>query len=167
MNYCTRCLYPENARPTIIFDDDDGVCSGCRYHESRENLEIDWEERQGYLEKILYEAKETARKNGSCHDCIIPVSGGKDSHYQVWLMKHKYNMNPLLVTFNHLYNTPAGNKNLENLIAKSGFDLIRYSVGMDSVRKISRYMLKTVGDLTWHYHAGIKTLPFQVAVNVT
>lgn len=164
MNYCTRCLYPENAKPTIIFDDDDGVCSGCRYHESRENVEINWEKRQRILEKILEEARKTARKNGNSHDCIIPISGGKDSHFQVWLMKHKYNMNPLLVTFNHLYNSPAGNRNLENLIAKSGFDLIRYTAGVDSVRKLSRYMLETVGDLTWHYHAGIKTLPIQVAV---
>ena len=164
MNYCTRCLYPENAKPTIIFDDDDGVCSGCHYHESRENVEINWEKRQRILEKILEEARKTARKNGNSHDCIIPISGGKDSHFQVWLMKHKYNMNPLLVTFNHLYNSPAGNRNLENLIAKSGFDLIRYTAGVDAVRKLSRYMLETVGDLTWHYHAGIKTLPIQVSV---
>jgi N-acetyl sugar amidotransferase len=94
----------------------------------------------------------------------VPVSGGKDSHYQVWLLKEKYGMNPLLVTFNHIFNAPSGNYNLRNLVEKSGFDLIRYTAGVDSVRKISKHMLETVGDLTWHYHAGIKTFPFQVAV---
>lgn len=163
MRYCARCLYPENARPTIIFDEE-GVCSGCRYHESRMKLEIDWREREKMFEQILEEAKRMARKRGNSHDCIVPVSGGKDSHYQVWLLKEKYGMNPLLVTFNHAFNTPAGNRNLYNLIERSGCDFVRYTAGLDSVRRISRYMLKTVGDLTWHYHAGIRTYPFQVAV---
>jgi N-acetyl sugar amidotransferase len=164
MKYCTRCLYPENARPTIIFDEE-GVCSGCRYHESRsKQLDIDWKEREAMLVQILDEAKRMAKERGNSHDCIVPVSGGKDSHYQVWLLKEKYGMNPLLVTFNHAFNTPAGNRNLYNLIEKSGCDFIRYTAGLDSVQRISRYMLETVGDLTWHYHAGIKTYPFQVAV---
>ena len=163
MNYCKRCLYPENAKPTIIFDED-GVCSGCRYHESRKHVDMDWVERQAMLEKILDEARTMARKRGNSHDCIIPISGGKDSHFQVWLLKKKYGMNPLLVTFNHAYNSLAGLRNLENLIERSGCDLVRYTAGLDSVRRLSRYMLKTVGDLTWHYHAGIRTFPFQVAV---
>lgn len=164
MRYCARCLYPENARPTILFDDE-GICSGCRYHESRQKLEIDWNERLRMLEEILDEAKRMAKARGNSHDCIVPVSGGKDSHYQVWLLKEKYGMNPLLVTFNHIYNSPAGVRNLENLVARSGCDHVRYTAGMDSVRRISRYMLETVGDLTWHYHAGIRTYPFQVAVD--
>lgn len=164
MRYCARCLYPENAKPTIIFDDE-GVCSGCRYHESRiKQLDINWGEREVMLVQILEEAKRIAKERGNSHDCIIPVSGGKDSHYQTWLLKEKYGMNPLLVTFNHAFNTSAGNRNLYNLVEKSGCDFVRYTAGLDSARKISRYMLETVGDLTWHYHAGIRTYPFQVAV---
>lgn len=163
MKYCTRCMYPENAKPTIIFDEE-GVCSGCRYHESRQYLEIDWDERWQMLEEIASEAKAMAKERGNSHDCIIPVSGGKDSHYQVWLLKKKLGLNPLLVTFNHAYNTPSGVANLRNLAEKSGCDLVRYSAGLDSVQKISSYMLKEVGDLTWHYHAGIRTFPFQIAV---
>ncbi|MGF1631585.1 MAG: N-acetyl sugar amidotransferase [Kiloniellaceae bacterium] len=163
MRYCRRCLYPENAKPTIIFDDE-GVCSGCRYHESRSQLETDWDERRGIFEQILDEARSEARRRGNSHDCIVPVGGGKDSHYQVWLLKKKYGMNPLLVSFNHAFNTAAGLRNLENLTAKSGCDLITVTAGVDSVRRLARHMLKTVGDLTWHYHAGIRTVPFQVAV---
>jgi N-acetyl sugar amidotransferase len=73
-------------------------------------------------------------------------------------------MNPLLVTFNHCFNSPAGNRNLYNLVEKSGCDFIRGTAGLDSVRRISRHMLEKVGDLTWHYHAGIRTFPIQVAV---
>ena len=156
MRYCARCLYPENARPTILFDEE-GVCSGCRYHESRQKLEVDWDERVRMLEQILDEARRLARERGNSHD-------GKDSHFQVWMLKKKYGMNPLLVTFNHIYNSPAGLRNLSNLVERSGCDLIRYTAGVDSVRRVSRYMLETVGDLTWHYHAGIRTVPFQVAV---
>lgn len=163
MRYCSRCLYPENAKPTIIFDEQ-GICSGCRYHESRQNLEVNWEERKKIFEAIIEEARTMAAKRGLSHECIVPVSGGKDSHFQVWLLKEKYGLNPLLVTFNHIFNNPAGLRNLENLVQESGCDLVRYTAGLDSVRRISRLMLETVGDLTWHYHAGIRTVPFQVAV---
>lgn len=161
MKYCARCCYPENAKPTIIFDDD-GICSGCRYHESRKK--IDWLERQKMLKEILDEHKDKARKAGNPYDCIIPVSGGKDSHFQTHLMKTVFGMNPLLVTYNHTFNSRLGIRNLNNLVGKLGVDLIRFTANPESVRKISRYMLKTVGDLTWHYHAGIRTLPFQIAV---
>lgn len=165
MRYCKRCCYPENARPTIIFDEE-GVCSGCRYHESREAADIDWEERERMLARILEEAQEDARKKGNIYDCIIPVSGGKDSHFQTWLLKEKYGMTPLLVAFNHTFNTPAGNRNLENLARRSGCDLYRITPSAHSVRKISRFMLGRVGDLTWHYHAGIYTVPFQVSAQM-
>lgn len=165
MRYCKRCCYPENAKPTIIFDAD-GVCSGCRYHESREDADINWEERERMLARLLEEAQADARRRGNIYDCIIPISGGKDSHFQTWLMKEKYGMNPLLVAFNHTFNTQAGGRNLENLVEKSGCDLIRITPSPHSVRKLSRFMLKRVGDLTWHYHAGIYTVPFQVSAQM-
>jgi N-acetyl sugar amidotransferase len=166
MEYCSRCLYPLNAKPTIIFDEDDGICSGCKYHESRESkfANIDWAERERMFAGICEEARKMARERSNAHDCIVPVSGGKDSHYQVWLLKERYGMNPLLVTFNHAFNSPVGNRNLANLVERSGCDHVRVSAGLDSVRKLSLHMLKTVGDITWHYHAGIRTIPFRVAV---
>lgn len=163
MEYCARCLYPENAKPTIIFDDE-GVCSGCRYHESRAS--IDWTHREKILREMLAEYKAKARERNQPYDCIIPVSGGKDSHFQVYLAKFVYGLNPLLVTFNHAFNTPLGIQNLNNIVEQFGVDLYRFTANPVSARKISRYMLKTVGDLTWHYHAGIRTLPFQVAVQM-
>ena len=164
MKYCARCLYPENAKPTIIIDDEDGICSGCKYNESRQKLEVNWDERKQMFGEIMEEAKRMAEVRGNNYDCIIPVSGGKDSHFQVYVVKEIYGLNPLLVTYNHIFNHEAGLRNLENLVEKSGCDLIRFTANPHAVKKLSRFMLETVGDLTWHYHAGIRTLPFKVAV---
>lgn len=164
MKYCARCLYPENAKPTIIIDDEDGICSGCKYNESRQKLEVNWDERKQMFGEIMEEAKRMAEERGNNYDCIIPVSGGKDSHFQVYVVKEIYGLNPLLVTYNHIFNHEAGLRNLENLVEKSGCDLIRFTANPHAVKKLSRFMLETVGDLTWHYHAGIRTLPFKVAV---
>lgn len=161
MRYCARCVYPENARPTIIFDDE-GVCSGCRLHESRPK--IDWEDRKELLKNILEEYREKARANGSPYDCIIPVSGGKDSHYQTYVIKKVFGFNPLLVCYNHGYNTKRGIRNLTNLVKQFGCDLLRFTTNPDAARKISKFMLKRVGDITWHYHAGIMTFPIKAAV---
>jgi N-acetyl sugar amidotransferase len=161
MRYCSRCVYPENAKPTIIFDEH-GVCSGCRVHESKEK--INWSERETYLREILAEYKSKAAAAGNPYDCIIPVSGGKDSHYQVYQIKEVYGLNPLLVTYNHIYNTELGVRNLANLVRTFDCDLIRFTSRPDAVRRIDQYMLRRVGDITWHYHTGIFTFPFQVAV---
>ncbi|MDE1818494.1 MAG: N-acetyl sugar amidotransferase [Thaumarchaeota archaeon] len=163
MKYCLRCCYPENTKPFIIFDEK-GVCSGCRTFEKRSLETIDWNARKEELKQILDSYKEKARKDGSPYDCIIPVSGGKDSHYQTYLMTQVYKMKPLLVAYNHGYNTKIGVRNLTNLVEKFGCDLIRYTTNPQTARKISLYMLKKVGDITWHYHAGIMTFPIQASV---
>ena len=127
-------------------------------------MRINWEERKLLLKEVLREYRQRAQANGSVYDCIIPVSGGKDSHYQVYLAKEIYGLNPLLVTYNHLFNTELGIRNLRNLVNRFECDLIRFTSRPDAVKKIDRYMLKKIGDITWHYHTGIYTFPFQVAV---
>ena len=117
------------------------------------------------LRELLAEYKARSQEAGRVYDCIVPVSGGKDSHYLVYLVKVVYGLNPLCVTFNHIYNTALGIRNLANLVEQFEVDLIRFTANPGSVRKISRYMVKKVGDLTWHYHAGIMTFPFQIAVS--
>jgi N-acetyl sugar amidotransferase len=161
MEYCKRCCYPANAKPDIIFDEQ-GVCSGCRLIESRPM--IDWKERRRWLDDLLAKAKARAKAEGRIYDCIIPVSGGKDSHFQVYIIREVYGLNPLLVTYNHCFNTKVSIRNLTNLVARFGCDLLRFTSNPHSVRKISKYMLRTVGDITWHYHAGIMTFPIQAAV---
>jgi len=161
MRYCARCCYPENTKPTIIFDEE-GVCSGCRTFEERQK--VDWNQKRAEFKNILEEYKEKARKRDSPYDCIIPVSGGKDSHYQAYLITQVYKLKPLFVAYNHSYNSILGMQNLTNLVEKFGCDLIRYTTNPKTAKKLSRFMLKKVGDMTWHYHAGIMTFPMQTAV---
>ncbi len=161
MKYCQRCVYPGNAAPGIIFDDM-GVCSGCRLIESRR--EVDWEERERMLREILEESRAMQREKGNPFDCIIPVSGGKDSTFQTWLVKEKYGLNPLLVSYNHTFNTPLGIRNLSNLVEKMDCNLVRFTTAPGSAKRIAEYMLKKVGDVTWHYHAGIMTFPIRAAI---
>jgi len=161
MDYCKRCVYPANSRPGIVFDDE-GVCSGCRLAESRPS--IDWSEREPMLRAILEEHKASQRAKGNPYDCIIPVSGGKDSTYQVWLLRNTYGLNPLLVTYNHSFNTALGVRNLANLVKKLDCNLLRFTTAPGSAIRIAKHMLKKVGDVTWHYHAGIMTFPIRAAV---
>ena len=161
MEYCRRCVYPANARPGIILDEK-GVCSGCRLIESRPV--IDWDEREKMLIEILEKYRAYQREKNNPYDCIVPVSGGKDSHFQVYILKTKYKMNPLLVCYNHTFNTAVGLRNLANLIDKMDCNLVRYTTAPGSAQRIASHMLKKVGDLTWHYHAGIMTFPIKAAV---
>lgn len=160
MEYCQRCVYPANARPGIILDEE-GICSGCRLVESRPS--IDWQEREKWLIEILEEHKVKQREKGNPYDCIIPVSGGKDSHFQTWLLRKRYGMNPLLVCYNHTFNTSLGLRNLSNMIEKLDCNMVRYTTAPGSAKRLARYMLQKVGDLTWHYHAGIMTFPIKAA----
>jgi N-acetyl sugar amidotransferase len=161
MEYCKRCVYPVNAQPGIVFDDE-GVCSGCRASEDR--IDVDWSERENKLKSLLAEYSDGQRKKGNPFDCIIPVSGGKDSTYQTWVVKEKYGLNPLLVSYNHTFNTPLGARNLANLIEKFDCNLVRFTTAPGSAKRMAKYMLEKVGDVTWHYHAGINTFPIRVAV---
>lgn len=163
MRYCLRCCYPENTKPSIIFDEQ-GICSGCRTNEQRTKEVVDWDSKKQEFKELLETYKEKARKNGSPYDCIIPISGGKDSHYQAHLITQVYKLKPLFVAYNHGYNSKLGMRNLSNMIEKFGCDLLRYTTNPKTGKNISKFMLKKVGDVTWHYHAGIMTFPIQTAV---
>ncbi len=80
LRYCTRCVYPSTAAAAAMFDQE-GVCTGCRVHDQKRR--IDWDERHDELGEIL---EEYCSKDGSNYDCLIPVSGGKNSHYQTYVI---------------------------------------------------------------------------------
>ncbi len=165
MRYCRKCVYPENARPHIHFDED-GICSGCRAFEARTSAasKIDWNERWEALKALLSQYAAAQRKKGNPYDCIIPVSGGKDSHYQVHVIRTLLGYRPLLVSYNHSFNTALGLRNLANLIDRFDVPLVRFTTPPGAAIRLAKYMLKRVGDITWHYHAGIMTFPVQAAI---
>ena len=94
----------------------------------------------------------------------IFLSGGKDSHYQVYVITKIFGLKPLLVTYNHQFNTPTGIENMYNMADKFGCDHLRFSPNIQIIKKLSRSSFKKMGDMCWHCHAGIFTYPVQIAV---
>lgn len=122
----------KGTKNTLYFDEH-GVCEPCRLHEAFDGS-IDWEERERELITLLDKYRST---DGS-YDCIVPGSGGKDSVYQSLILKEKYGMNPLTVTWApHLYTT-YGWKNFESWIHKGGFDNFLFTPSGDTQRKLAR-----------------------------
>ncbi|OUU22492.1 MAG: LPS biosynthesis protein [Candidatus Endolissoclinum sp. TMED37] len=158
MKFCKRCLYSE-AHPLGIVIDSEGICSGCRIHEEKDKL--DWNYRWNKLKKIVSEYR---CKSGNNYDCIVPVTGGNDSYYIVWLVKEKLKLNPLLVNYNKFYNTPLGIRNLANLRIHFNCDIIYQNVNPLSVKKITRETLRRFGSIYWHILAGHSVFPVQTSV---
>jgi len=133
MRYCKRCLQPDT-RPGIVFDDEQ-VCFACRYEESKAT--IDWEQRHAELQAVADEAKAEAKKRGNTYDCIIGVSGGKDSTFQAVYAKEKLGLNPLLINCMPDEITEIGRKNIENL-NNLGFDIISIRPNPIVAKKLAR-----------------------------
>lgn len=118
MKYCKRCLQPDT-RPNTVFSAD-GICPACNYFEALQH--VDWQERFEMLQDLL---ASHPRKKGQYHDCIIGVSGGKDSTRQALFLRDKLGINPLLVCLSYPPEqvTERGVNNLSNLI-ELGFDVV-------------------------------------------
>ena len=157
---CSRCLYTEH-HPLGLLIDDSGLCSGCRVHEEKD--ELDWDVRSEKLTGILNEYK---NRNGNNYDCIIPVSGARDSYFIVDTIKNKYGMNPLLVTYNSQYNTELGIRNLAFLRSHFDCDIFTLTVNPNSIRQITRATMRRLGSVYWHVLAGQTVFPVQVAVRL-
>lgn len=155
IKYCKRCVMP--ATKPDLYIDEEGVCSACRNMVSREN--IDWAKRQEELNGICDRYRS---KNGNNYDCIIPVSGGKDSHFQVIKML-ELRMNPLCVTATTCKLSDLGWRNIEN-IKKLGVDYIEVTTNPVARRRINRLALEQVGDISWPEHVTIFTIPVRMAV---
>ena len=155
MIYCKLCTYPLSTVNLAI--DDDGICSGCLV--SQEKSKIDWQEREQEFKNILLQYKEN--KVGD-YDCILPVSGGKDSTFQAVYLKN-LGLNPLMVTyFTHNY-TDTGILNLENISKSVGLDHYIFRPNFKVIQKMNRIGFRMLGDMSWHFHCGIYTVPFIVA----
>lgn len=154
--FCKKCVV-SNQRPRITFDSD-GVCSACKYA-YRKHHEIDWNEREQMLGELL---KKHRSKDGS-YDCIVPASGGKDSGYVAHLLKYKYGMHPLTVTWAPFLYTDIG---WENFIKfkDAGFDNILFTPNGKIHRKLAKLAFELHGDAWDPFSYGQKSLAFQMAV---
>lgn len=155
MKYCNRCIMPDT-KPDLYFDSE-GICSACRSYEQR--TDVDWKARKILLHQILDKYRS---KDSSNWDCIIPVSGGKDSTYQVLRML-ELGMNPLCVTATTCHLSEVGRQNIEN-IKSFGVDYVEFTPNPIIRKKLNRIGLVQVGDISWPEHVGIFTIPVRAAV---
>lgn len=154
MKWCARCVLPDT-RPNLTLGEGD-VCNACRSHEGRP--EIDWSLRAAAFESVV----ENARQRSSGYDCLIPVSGGKDSTWQVVTCLEK-GLNPLAVTWRTPGRTAIGQANLDNLIAL-GVDHIDYQVSPLVERKFVYRALVEKGDPGIPMHMALFSIPLAIAV---
>ena len=167
--FCTKCSYsnqkpnstrefqhvPDSRKATVGFDEL-GVCSACRIAEKKK--EINWKER----EKELLELCDRYRKNNGEYDCIVPGSGGKDSFYTSYILKYKYGMNPLTITWApHIY-TEWGWQNFQSWI-HSGFDNQLYSPNGKIHRVLTRLALEKLLHPFQPFMMGQMQLPPKIA----
>jgi len=155
IRYCVRCVMPET-KPDLRIDSE-GVCNACRSYEGRSS--VDWTARKRELARVLEQYR---CRDGETWDCIVPVSGGKDSTYQVVRML-QLGLNPLCITATTCDLSEIGRRNLENL-KNMGVDHVAFSPNPEVRRKLNRIGLTQVGDISWPEHVGIFTIPVRAAV---
>lgn len=158
MRFCVRCLYPVDTKPDMTVNED-GLCSACQSFDARAT--IDWDAREADFRRVVLEARREAAERGATHDCIVPVSGGKDSHAQV-IKALDYGLRVLAVTAETDHLSEIGRRNLDN-ISKLGCDHIEVKTNPVIRRKINRFTLETIGDISWAEHITIFSIPVRIA----
>jgi len=148
-----------DTRPGVYLDDS-GVCNGCRHAEHKKT--VDWVARKAEFEKIC----DKYRRKGNEYDCLIAVSSGKDSYYQVWMMKEEMKMNPLLVSVDNLDWTRTGEGNFQNLLDTFSCDCLVFRNDTELHRKMSRIGFEHDGFIAWLWDRLVYTYPIWVAIKM-
>ncbi len=157
MKYCGTCITPHN-RPNIRFDAN-GKCNCATASDKRE---IDWDARERDFRAVVENAKaRTGSSRG--YDCLIPVSGGKDSTWQVHTAL-EYGLKPLAVTWRPPGRTEIGQRNLDNLI-RLGVDHIDFSVSPEVEKRFTLAAFEKFGTPALPMHMAIFNVPVRIAVN--
>ena len=155
MRYCRSCIIPDT-RPHIQLNAE-GECNACRFSKIKAHR-IDWHQREKEFSTIVNNAK----KKSQGYDCVIPVSGGKDSTWQV-IQCLKYKLTPLAVTWKTPVRTDIGQKNLDNLI-NLGVDHIDYQINPHVERKFMYESLVRQGSSAIPMHLALFNIPLKVAI---
>ena len=157
MKYCKKCVMPDK-RPGIYFDEE-GICQACRAEEQKDRT--DWAVRKQELEALCDKHR---RKQDGEYDCVIAVSGGKDSHFQVYYFKEVMGMNPLLVSVEDNFTmTEAGKHNLKNISERFGCHLITLKPNIKAQKAIMKKTFEKYGKPTWYIDRLIYTYPLYIA----
>lgn len=156
IQYCIRCCTPETMEGLEF--DELGICPACR--SSEEKMHIDWAEREKKLREILEQAKSDS---GSNYDCVLPISGGKDSFFQAHVLTKVYKLKPLAVTFSHNWFSETGFYNLHLCLETFDLDHIQFTPARGLVNRLAKKSLGEIGDSCWHCHSGVGSFPLQIA----
>jgi N-acetyl sugar amidotransferase len=160
MTYCARCVYPKVSVNLHI--DEEGVCASCRLAEEFNQLDPAlWDKRKKKFESII---EKYSKNNTSNYDCIIPVSGGKDSFYQAHKIVSEYGLKPLLVTYHGNNYLPEGDYNRDLMRKAFDADHMVFGPSVEVLKKLNRICFKKMGDMNWHAHCGIFTVPIIASV---
>jgi len=171
--FCKRCLM-SNQRPASIPEfkhlpdrrdakymhiDEDGVCDGCRQAEKKED--INWHKREEELLQLL----EKYRRNDGYYDCIVPGSGGKDSAFQAHILKYKYGMHPLTITWPPIMYTDYGYQNFRNWIEIGGFDNVTFKPNGRVHKVLTKLAIQNLLHPFQTFILGQKNLAPKIAIN--
>lgn len=169
VKFCKKCVM-SNQRPTSTVEfkhnkdskkntmnfDEDGICDACRTAEQKES--INWEEREKELTQLLDKHRS---KDGS-YDCLVPGSGGKDSAYQAHILKYKYGMNPLTITWPPILYTDYGYRNWKNWI-DSGFDNVSFNRNGKAMKLLTKLSIENLYHPFQTFILGQKNLAPKIA----
>ena len=155
MRYCSNCVMPDT-KPGVTLDER-GWCNACRSAESKKN--IDWAGRHQELEKIVEGVR---AKNNPFYDCVVPVSGGKNSWYQAWMMADKFKLKVLCVVIGAHVPTTEGIHNLNTMVKDLNVDTISITLKPSVYQAIRRKCFLRQGEPNWAEHCAI----FSGVVNV-
>ncbi len=139
--------------------DEMGVCRACQ--SSEQKMHINWAKRRNHLAQMLEQAK---KNSGNNYDCILPISGGKDSTFQMYVLTQIFKVKPLAVTFSHNWMSKTGWYNLQNSLQQFNVDHIMFTPNRKLVNSLAKKSLEAIGDSCWHCHAGVGAFPLQIAV---
>lgn len=151
---CTRCLMP-NTRPHTPLSD--GICQACTNFDTR--ADVNWEERKRELRAIC----DRHRSSDGSWDCVLPVSGGKDSHAMVYWIKEIMEMNPLLITAGDPFTkTQAGLSNYYNIGKTFNCDQILATVSPDTALRLIKSSFEEFLDPLRFIEQVLNTIPFKI-----
>jgi len=171
VKFCKRCVMSNqrpasaiefkhsiNSQKTTLKIDNEGICDACRHAEEKER--IDWEKREDELMRLL----DIYRRNDGNYDCIVPGSGGKDSAFQAHVLKYKYGMHPLTVTWPPILYTEYGYRNFRNWIEIGGFDNISYNQNGRVMKLLTRLSIENIFHPFQTFILGQKNLAPKLAI---
>lgn len=160
VTWCKRCTYPSISAAPMEYDEQ-GVCTGCRMAEVKDAISAaEWVRRRTLLEEIVDRYR---CRDGSRYDCVVAVSGGKDSYFQTHYVTQELGLNPLLVTYNGNNWTEVGWRNMLRMKEVFRADHVLVSPSIEVLKILNRLAFVIMGDMNWHAHVGIMTAPVRVA----